>query len=107
MPLREAYGHIIAAVGWSDISPADLGFSSESWLVAFIASDVMFEELATRAYVIERISGFTGSHSYVWRRSVVPWPFTASTASFTNYTCFDWTRGMSQHVETPSLTCGH
>jgi membrane protease YdiL (CAAX protease family) len=59
--LRIAYGRVIAAIGWSDIAPADLGFSSESWLLAFIASDVIFEELATRAYIIERLRDFTGS----------------------------------------------
>ncbi len=61
LPFRIAYGRLIAAIGRSNITPADLGFSSESWLLAFIASDVVFEELATRAYIIERISRFTGN----------------------------------------------
>jgi membrane protease YdiL (CAAX protease family) len=33
----------------------------EGWLMAALASDVVFEELATRAYVIERVFSITGS----------------------------------------------
>jgi membrane protease YdiL (CAAX protease family) len=32
----------------------------ERWFVALLGSDAVFEELATRGYVIERVAGFTG-----------------------------------------------
>jgi membrane protease YdiL (CAAX protease family) len=49
-----------AATGWIDIRPAELGIYSEGFFLTFIASDVIFEEIATRSYIIERIETFTG-----------------------------------------------
>jgi membrane protease YdiL (CAAX protease family) len=60
IPLNTAYVRLIDSTGcWH--AEALLLPVPENWFLAMLATDAMFEELATRAYVIERISGFTGS----------------------------------------------
>lgn len=60
LPLNSSYVSMIESRGCR-YTGASLLPVPEKWFLAMLAGDAIFEELATRAYVIERISGFTGS----------------------------------------------